>query len=174
MSDNSWDEEFKIDFSHHCSSTCGCGQFQENDYPFIYILFVIRSSSKEHVWWWFEIFHWREIFIQECRKDLFNSSSLFSWREEYNQINHVESRLDKVKNTAKMNGLIWRVYNTLWLFSHWIVLFHPILLVNNTINWFSSFHHTIYLLCPNHQSNSHDYLIYNIVIWYILKWRKLG
>ena len=47
--------------------------------------------------------------------NLFNLSSLFSWREEYNQIsfkermiktNHVESRLGKVKNTAKMNGLI--------------------------------------------------------------------
>ena len=43
--------------------------------------------------------------------NLFNSS-LFSWIEEYNQIsfkeknntNHVESRLDKVKNIAKMNG----------------------------------------------------------------------
>ena len=49
--------------------------------------------------------------------NLFNSSSLFSWREEYNPIsfkerkisnntNHVESRLDKMKNTAKMNGFI--------------------------------------------------------------------
>ena len=36
--------------------------------------------------------------------NLFKSSSLFSWIEEYNQINHVESLLDKVKNTAKMNG----------------------------------------------------------------------
>ena len=47
--DNSWDEEFKVDFSHHCSSTCGCGQFQENDYSCIHTLFIIRSSSKEHV-----------------------------------------------------------------------------------------------------------------------------
>ena len=109
MSDNSWDEEFKIDFSHHYSSTCGCAQFQKNDYSCIHTLFIIRPSSKEHVWWWFEIFHWREIFIQECRKDLFNSSSLFSWIEECNQINHVESRLDKMKNTAKMNGVIWGV-----------------------------------------------------------------
>ena len=46
--DNSWDEEFKVDFSHHCSSTCGCGQFQENDYPCVYTLFIIRSSPKEH------------------------------------------------------------------------------------------------------------------------------
>ena len=56
MNDNSWDEEFKIDFSHHYSSTCGCGQFQKIDYPCIHTLFIIRSSSKEHVWWWFEIF----------------------------------------------------------------------------------------------------------------------
>ena len=44
--DNSWDEEFKVDFSHR---RCGCGQFQENDYPCIHLLFVIRPSSKEHV-----------------------------------------------------------------------------------------------------------------------------
>ena len=47
--DNSWDEEFKIDFSHHYSSTCGYGQFQKIDYPCIHLLFIIRSSSKEHV-----------------------------------------------------------------------------------------------------------------------------
>ena len=44
--DNSWDEEFKVDFSHR---RCGCGQFQENGYPCIHTLFVIRSSPKEHV-----------------------------------------------------------------------------------------------------------------------------
>ena len=48
--DNSWDGEFEIDFSHHCSSVCGCGLFQENDYPCIYPFFVIHPSSKEHVW----------------------------------------------------------------------------------------------------------------------------
>ena len=48
--DNSWDEEFKVDlFHHHCRSVCGCEQFQENDYSCIHTLFVIRSSSKEHV-----------------------------------------------------------------------------------------------------------------------------
>ena len=45
MNDNSWDGEFKINFSHHCSSTCGCGQFKENDYPFVYILFVLHQKN---------------------------------------------------------------------------------------------------------------------------------
>ena len=88
MNDNSWDGEFKIDFSHHCSSTCGCAQFQENDYPFVHPLFVIRPSSKEHVWWWFEIFHWQGIFIQECRKDLFISVSWMNvWMNELQGLN---------------------------------------------------------------------------------------
>ena len=43
--DNSWDEEFKIDFSHHYSSTCGCGQFQENDYPCVHPLFVLHQKN---------------------------------------------------------------------------------------------------------------------------------
>ena len=42
---NSWDEEFMVDFSHHCSSTCGCGQFQENDYPCIHPLFVLHQKN---------------------------------------------------------------------------------------------------------------------------------
>ena len=43
--DNSWDEEFKIDFSHHYSSTCGCGQFQENGYPCVHTLFVLHQKN---------------------------------------------------------------------------------------------------------------------------------
>ena len=45
MNDNSWDGEFKIDFSHHCSSTCGCGQFQENCYPCIHPLYVLYQQN---------------------------------------------------------------------------------------------------------------------------------
>ena len=34
---------------------------------------------------------------------------MFLGRKIWNMTNHVESQLDKVKNTAKMNGLIWGV-----------------------------------------------------------------
>ena len=43
--DNSLHEEFKVDFSHYCSSTCGCGQFQENDYPCVHTLFVLHQKN---------------------------------------------------------------------------------------------------------------------------------
>ena len=45
MNDNSWDEEFKIDFPHYWSSTCGCGQFQKNDHPCVHSLFVLHQKN---------------------------------------------------------------------------------------------------------------------------------
>ena len=40
--DNSWEEEFKVDFFHRC---CGCGQFQENGYPCVHALFVLHQKN---------------------------------------------------------------------------------------------------------------------------------
>ena len=40
--DNSWNEEFKVEF-FHCR--CGCGQFQENGYPWVHALFVLHQKN---------------------------------------------------------------------------------------------------------------------------------
>ena len=157
MNDNSWDGEFKIELSHHCSSTCGCGQFQENDYPCVHSLFVLhqknmlddglKSSIDEgylrknvaktclflSVGWMNKLQGVEGVdkceLVEESQKeeyilyvyDLWKKASTLSHRlysrgeqdtnkflgrKESKKTNHVESRLGKVKNTAKMNGLI--------------------------------------------------------------------
>ena len=155
--DNSLHEEFKVDFSHYCSSTCGCGQFQENDYPCVHTLFVLhqknmlddilKSSMDEgyfrkkvaktclslSVEWMNKLQGVEGVdkceLVEESQKeeyilyvyDLWRKAStlshrlysrgeqdtiMFLGRKESKKTNHVESRLGKVKNTAKMNGLI--------------------------------------------------------------------
>ena len=42
--DNSWNEEFKVEFSR-CRCGCGCGQFQENGYPCVHALFVFHQKN---------------------------------------------------------------------------------------------------------------------------------
>ena len=157
MNDNSWDEEFKIDFPHHCSSTCDCEQFQENYYPCIHPLFVFHqknmlddvliSSIDEgylrknvaktclslSVGWMNKLQGVEGVvkseLVEESQKeeyilyvyDLWRKAStlshrlysrgeqdtiIFLERKESKKTNHVESRLGKVKNTAKMNGHI--------------------------------------------------------------------
>ena len=44
--DNSWNEEFKVEFSRRrCGCGCGCGQFQENGYPCVHALFVLHQKN---------------------------------------------------------------------------------------------------------------------------------
>ena len=46
--DNSWNEEFKVEFSRRrcgCRCGCGCGQFQENGYPYVHALFVLHQKN---------------------------------------------------------------------------------------------------------------------------------
>ena len=44
--DNSWNEEFKVEFFHRrCGCGCGCGQFQENGYPCVHALFVLHQKN---------------------------------------------------------------------------------------------------------------------------------
>ena len=42
--DNSWNEEFKVEFSRR-RCRCGCGQFQENGYPRVHLLFVLHQKN---------------------------------------------------------------------------------------------------------------------------------
>ena len=41
----SWEEEFEVDFFHR---RCGCGQFQENGYPFVHALFVLHQKNMHN------------------------------------------------------------------------------------------------------------------------------
>ena len=44
--DNSWNEEFKVEFSRRrFGCRCGCGQFQENGYPCVHALFVLHQKN---------------------------------------------------------------------------------------------------------------------------------
>ena len=44
--DNSWNEEFKVEFSRRrFGCRCGCGQFQENGYPCVHALFVLHQKD---------------------------------------------------------------------------------------------------------------------------------
>ena len=42
--DNSWNEEFKVEFFRH-RCRCGCGQFQENGYPCVHALFILHQKN---------------------------------------------------------------------------------------------------------------------------------
>ena len=42
--DNSWNEEFKVEFSRRRRG-CDCGQFQENGYPCVHALFVLHQKN---------------------------------------------------------------------------------------------------------------------------------
>ena len=79
-------------------------------------------------------------------------------RIQSNKTKHVESRLDK------MNGLIWEL-DKVFVITLTLNCFNlSNSVINNTINRFSSFHNTLNLLCPNHQTHSHDCLVYNLAI----------
>ena len=154
--DNSWNEEFKVEFSRRrCGCRCGCGQFQENGYPCVHLLFVLHQKNMLDkdlqqfidegylrknvaktcltlpVGWMDKLQGLEGVdkseLVEESQKeeyalyvyDLWKKASTlthrlysrgeqdtnkFLGRKESKKTKH--ARVGKVKNTAKMNGLI--------------------------------------------------------------------